>query len=47
MEDIIKIVKFLKEYCLLIKCSSKTIKNQGEKNGEFISFFLDTLGARC
>ena len=46
INDIIKIVKSLKESGLLIKVISKTIKNEvKEQKGEFVSMLLVTLGA--
>ena len=46
MNDIMKIVKSLKESSLLIKSISKTIKNEAkEQKGEFLSMLLGTLGA--
>ena len=46
MNDIIKIVKSLKESGLLIKDISKTIKNEAkEQKGGFLSMLLSTLGA--
>ena len=46
INDIIKIVKSLKESGLLIKVISKTIKNEaGEQKGKFVSMLLVTLGA--
>ena len=46
MEDIIKIVKSLKDFGLLIKGVSETIKNEKEKKkGGFFSMLLGTSGA--
>ena len=46
MNDIMKIVKFLKKSDLLIKVVSKTIKNEAkEEKSEFMSMLLRTLGA--
>ena len=47
MEDIIKVVKFLKDSGLLLKRVSETIKNEvkEQKRGFFI-ILLGTLGAR-
>ena len=46
MDDIIKIVKSLKEFVLLMKGVSKTIKNEAkEQKGWFLCMFLGTLGA--
>ena len=46
MNDIMKIVKSLEEYVLLIKGVSKTIKNEAKKTkGRFLGILLDTLGA--
>ena len=46
MNDIMKIIKFLEEYGLLIKRVSETIKNEAkEQKGGFLSMLLDTLGA--
>ena len=46
MNDIMKIVKSLEEYGLLIKGVSKTIKNKAEKTkGRFLGMLLGTLGA--
>ena len=46
MDDIIKIVKSIKESGLLKKGVSKTIKNEAKKQkGGFLSILLSTLGA--
>ena len=46
MEDITKIVEFLKESGLLIKGVSKTIENEAkEQQGGFISMLLSILAA--
>ena len=46
MDDIMKIVKSLKEFRLLIKGISETIQNKAkEQKGAFLSMFLGTLGA--
>ena len=46
MDDIMKIVKSLKEFRLLIKGFSETIQNKAkEQKGAFPSMFLGTLGA--
>ena len=46
MNDIMKIVKSLKESGLLIKDISKTIKNEvKEQTGRFLRMILSTLGA--
>ena len=46
MNDIMKIVKLLKEYSLLIKGVRETIKNKAkEQKGGFLSMLLGTLGA--
>ena len=46
MNDIMKIVKSLEEFGLLIKDASETIKNEAkEQKGQFLSMLLDTLGA--
>ena len=46
MDDIMKIVKPLKESGLLIKRISETIKNEAkEQNRIFFGMFLSTLGA--
>ena len=46
MNDIMKIVKSLEEFGLLIKGISKTIKNEAkEQKGEFFGILLSTLGA--
>ena len=46
MEDIIKIVAFLKDSDLLLKGASKTIQNESkEPKGGFLSMLLRTLGA--
>ena len=43
MEDIVKIVKYLKDYGLLLKGVSKTIQNKGkEQKGGFLSMLLGT-----
>ena len=45
MENIVKIVKSLKEFCLLIKGVSETIKNETkEHRGGFLDILLGTLG---
>ena len=47
MEDIIKIVKSLKESGLLLKGVIETVQNEvKEQKGGFLSILLDTLGAR-
>ena len=46
MKDIMKIVKSLKDSCLLLKGVSETIQNKAiEQKGEFLSMLLGTLGA--
>ena len=46
MNDIMKIIKSLEEYGLLIKGVSETIKNEAkEQKGGFLGMLLDTLGA--
>ena len=46
IEDIIKIVKSLKESALLLKEVSKTIQNEAKEHKEgFLSMLLGTLGA--
>ena len=46
MEDIIKIVKSLKDSGLFLKWFSETIQNEvKEQKGEFLSMLLSTLGA--
>ena len=46
INDIMKIVKPLEEFGLLIKSVSQTIKNEGKKQkGGFLSLLLGTLGA--
>ena len=46
INDIMKIAKSLEESGLLIKTSSKTIKNEGkEQKDGFISILLGKLGA--
>ena len=46
MNDIIKIIKSLEEYGLLIKDVSETIKNEAkEQKGGFLGMLLCTLGA--
>ena len=46
MEDIIKIVKSLKDSGLLLKGVTKTVQNEvKEQRGGFRSMLLDTLGA--
>ena len=46
MNDIMKIVKSLEEYGLLIKGVSKAIKNKAKKTkGRFLGMLLGTLGA--
>ena len=45
-EDIMKIVKFLKESVLLIQGASETIENEAkEPKVEFLGLFLGTLTA--
>ena len=47
MEDIIKIVKSLKDSGLLLKGVTKTVQNEvKEPKGGFLSMLLGTLGAR-
>ena len=46
MNDIMKTIKSLEEFYLLIEGISETIKNEAKKEkGEFLSMLLDTLGA--
>ena len=46
MEDIIKIVKSLEDYGLLLKGVSESVQNEGkEQKGGFLSMLLGTLGA--
>ena len=46
MNDIVKIIKSLEEFGLLIKSVSDTIKNEAkEQKGGFLSMLLGTLGA--
>ena len=46
MEDIIKIVKSLKDSSLLLKGVTEAVQNEGkEQKGGFISMLLGTLGA--
>ena len=46
MNDVMKIIKSLEEYGLLIKDVSKTIKNEAkERKGGFLSMLLRMLGA--
>ena len=46
MNDIMKIIKSLEEFGLLIKGISKTIKNDvKEHNGAFLGMLLGTFGA--
>ena len=46
MNDIMKIIKFLKKSGLLIKGVNKTIKNEAkEQKGGFLSMLLETVGA--
>ena len=46
MEDIIKIVRPLQEYGLLIKTVSETIKNEAkQQKGGFVKMLSGTLGA--
>ena len=45
MDDIMKIVKSLKEFSLLIKDVKETIKNEAKKQkNEFLGMLLGTLG---
>ena len=45
MKDIMKIIKALENYGILLKGVSKTIKNETkEQRGGFLSMLLDTLG---
>ena len=45
-DDIIKIVKSLEDYGLLLKGVTETAQNQvKEQKGGFLSMLLDTLGA--
>ena len=46
MQDIIKIIKKLENYDILLKGVSKTIENEiKEQRGGFLSMLLETLGA--
>ena len=46
MNDIMKIVKSLEEFGLLIKGASETVKNEAkEQRRGFLGMLLDTLGA--
>ena len=48
MKDIMKIVKSIQEFGLLIKDVSETIKNETkEQTGGFLEMLLGTLGASC
>ena len=45
MDDILKIVKSLKNYGVLLKGVSETIQNEAkDQRGGFLSMLLDTLG---
>ena len=45
MEDIMKIVKSLEDFVLLLKGLSETIQNEAkEQKGGFLSMLLGTLG---
>ena len=47
MEDIIKIVKSLEDFGLLLKRVTETVQNEVKKQkGEFLSLLLGILGAR-
>ena len=46
IEDIIKIIKFLEDYDLLLKGVTETVQNEvKEQKGGFLSALLGTLGA--
>ena len=46
MKDIIKIVKSLEDFGLLLKGVTETVQKEGKKQkGGFLSILLDTLGA--
>ena len=46
MEDLIKIVKYLKDSGLLLKGVTESVQNEvKEQNGGFLSMLLGTLGA--
>ena len=46
MNDILKVIKSLEEFGLLIKGLSETDKNKAkEQKGEFLGMILGTLGA--
>ena len=46
MEDIMKIVKSLEDFGLLLKGVSETIQNESkQRKGGFLSMLLSTLGA--
>ena len=46
MKDIIKIVKSLEDFGLLLKGVTETVQKEGkEQKGGFLSMLLDTLGA--
>ena len=47
MDDLIKIVKSLEDFILLLKRSSESVQNEiKEQKGGFFSMLLDTLGVR-
>ena len=47
MEDVIKVVKSLEDYGLILKGVRETIQNEAkEQKGGFLSMLLSTLGAR-
>ena len=45
MNDIMKIIKSLEKSGLLIEGDSETIKNEAQKEKEFLSMLFGTLGA--
>ena len=46
MEDVIKVVKSLEDYGLILKGVRETIQNEAkEQKGGFLSMLLGTLGA--
>ena len=46
MEDVIKIVKYLEDFRLLLKGITETVQNGvKEQKGRFLSMLLCTLGA--
>ena len=45
MDDILKIVKYLEDSGVLLKCVTETIQNEAKEQRGFLGMLLGTLGA--